>query len=139
MPARRPVRIVLLVICVWMVALGLSRHSALSACTQARTTIEHHAFHPGGPAPDWTAVASRVKDDCHDAQLVAQASGGLVLLGRLHDAENLARTAIARAPDDGQCWIALALVLGHRHDSAGQRLALARAHALNPLSQLARP
>jgi cytochrome c-type biogenesis protein CcmH/NrfG len=115
-----------------LVFLGVRRHEGHDACNAARSDafsiVQKQA--PAGGAP---AVAQRIKADCRDVGVLAEGAVALLRVNQVAAARTLATTAVQRAPDGRNGWIALSQVRRKAGDTAGADAALDRAHQLDPV------
>lgn len=131
-----PLRVLLALAAVVVVAFALVRGSDVRACDDARGAAFVAAIQdpPRAPADGGRTLASRVVDACRGSDGLVLSSQSLLRAGAIDAAERLAREALERDPDAFQAHNVLAAVLdarGRPEEAAGER---ARARDLNPLA-----
>src|SRR3954471_17897235 len=125
-------RAVLLVCAIALAVTGVRRHARHDACDQARDAALALVVKKS-PATDAPAVARRISADCRDVGVLAEGAVALLRVDQVGAAGTLATTAVHRAPDARNGWLALSLVRRKAGDAAGAQRALGRAHQLDPV------
>ncbi len=131
-----PLRALLVLAAVAIIAFALVRGGDVRSCDDARSVAFARAIAPQPQAlPDGGRdLAARVIDACRGSETLALSSQALLRVGAVDGAQRLAETALDRDPDAFQAHNALAAVLdarGRPQEAEGER---ARARALNPLA-----
>jgi hypothetical protein len=126
------VRAVLLVCAIALAFAGVRRHAGHDACDGARDAAFAIVLKKA-PATDAPAVARRISADCRDVGVLAEGAVALLRVDQVGAAGTLATTAVHRAPDARNGWLALSLVRRKTGDAAGAQRALDRAHQLDPV------
>jgi Flp pilus assembly protein TadD len=125
-------RAVLLVCAAALVFAGVRRHEGHDACDGARDAAFAIVLKKA-PATDAPAVARRIDADCRDVGVLAEGAVALLRVNQVGAAGTLASTAVRRAPEARNGWLALSLVRRKAGDAAGAQRALARARQLDPV------
>lgn len=131
-----PLRLLLVLCAVVVVAYAVVRGDEVRDCDDARAVAFAAAFTLGTPTPadGGRALASAVIDACRGSDALVPSAQALLRIGALDGAERLAETALDRDPDAFQAHNALAAVLDARGRPADADRERARARELNPLA-----